>query len=402
MNTASSPPRVGVIVGLGVIGSHLVSLLLRGADLDELVLVDFDDYAERNWTTQAMERRWVGLNKAQAQALQARRVNPRLRVRAVPERVEETPLGWLRGSVMVSAVDSLLARLHVNAAARRLGVPLVDVAVNGQTGRARVGVFLPQGEAACLECGMEPQEYTAMEQRHPCAIEAQATPAPPDAPPTRATAELGALAAVLAAAEMRKILAGDLAQAAVGRHVIYDLAGHKTFTTHLGAARADCRFDHRDTPWLIRPCNAQARRHTLGQAVGLLGGHHARPPVSVEVPGRSFALAGTCPACGRVESGLWLLPVKQVVRCGACAAPVRFLPRDLCDQVRFDALSATQRRLTLAQIGLREGDVLTVGDGQSDGGALALELVWDRNRRPPRTASGRRVPKAPAPAATAV
>jgi molybdopterin/thiamine biosynthesis adenylyltransferase len=143
--------RVVVIGAGGNIGSHLVPHLARTPEIGSLTLVDRDAYEARNLANQDMPPRAARRNKAAVQAGRARRLNPRLRVRAVAADVETLPLGALRGDLLLACVDSRRARQRVNQAAWRLGIPWVDAGVLGEGLLARVTGYVPAPDQPCLE-----------------------------------------------------------------------------------------------------------------------------------------------------------------------------------------------------------------------------------------------------------
>ncbi len=186
----------------GNIGSHAVVALARAGCLERVTLIDPDVYEPRNLASQDIQRRDLGRSKVEVLAQRIRRIDPSLRVEAIAERVERVPLGRLRADVIATGLDGLPARGWVNRAARRLGVPWVDAGVRAEGLLARVDVFEPTQDAACLECGWSEQERTTLDLRYPCD--------PPVAPaPTGAPAYLGALAASLQCAECVKLLTGE-------------------------------------------------------------------------------------------------------------------------------------------------------------------------------------------------
>ena len=117
---------------------------------------------------------------------------------AVSLPVETVPLGRLRADVILACVDSRAARQYLNQAARHLGVPLIDAGVFPDGLLARVSVFLPGAEHACLECTWDQADYDAIEQSYPC------QGGVPDAAASGAPAHLGALAAAVQAIECQR------------------------------------------------------------------------------------------------------------------------------------------------------------------------------------------------------
>ena len=122
---ARRPRRAGkhlVVLGAGGnIGSHLVPLLARLPGVTRLTLVDCDRYEEKNLQSQAITPSDVGQPKARVQARRARRINPKLEVVPIVDRLENVPLGCLRGDVILACLDSKESRRCANEIAWRLG-----------------------------------------------------------------------------------------------------------------------------------------------------------------------------------------------------------------------------------------------------------------------------------------
>ena len=110
-----------------------------------------------------------------------------------------------------------------------------------------------------------------------------------------------------------------------------------------------CRFDHRN--WAIHPWLCAPRATGVWSAIASLGAFH--------VDGHRFVTRLTCPGCGAIDSGLKLnRPRKLCPHCGR-----RMVIQNFDTIERLDgALPQEYRGLTLEQIGLRAGDVITCGD----------------------------------------
>jgi sulfur carrier protein ThiS adenylyltransferase len=130
-----------IVVGLGNIGSALVAYVGRMAGVGRVILVDSDAYEAKNLASQIVRRHEVGEPKAVVQGRRLREINPALSVTVVVDRVENVPLGLLRGTVLLACLDSRAARRTVNAAAWRNGIPWIDAGVNGEELLARVNVY---------------------------------------------------------------------------------------------------------------------------------------------------------------------------------------------------------------------------------------------------------------------
>jgi adenylyltransferase/sulfurtransferase len=326
----------------GNIGSHLVTHLARLPGISRLTLVDPDDYDEGNLRVQNIDALDVGKSKVLAQAAKLQRINPELKVMALAERIEDVPRGLLRCDLMVSCVDSKAARQHINEICFRLGSPWVDSGVLGSQMLARVNAYAAESAEPCLECCWGPDEYALVEQDYLCAAGTGA------AFPTLATSALGALAASLAAIEISKILAGDWASSVVSRQVVLD-AHHHAMVTTKGRRNPSCRFDH--LTWEIEPWHCRPDRTTVEAALTKSG--------SLQIAGHRFVKDLACPGCGRQENLFRLnRPLARCARCDRRMATTGFTAMD-----RLDAtLPEEVRALTLAQIGVRTGDVVSAGD----------------------------------------
>ncbi|MFN8644452.1 MAG: ThiF family adenylyltransferase [Candidatus Binatia bacterium] len=349
------PRRSVVVVGAGNIGSHLVPLLARRPEVGHLTIVDRDHYDRSNLSGQDIGRRDVGRAKAAVQARRARRANPRLAVTPLVEPVENVPLGALRADAVVACVDTRAARRHLAQAAWRLGVPLVDGGVLADGLLARVDVFSPAPDAACLECSWSDADYAALEQEYPCDAGRESTPAPTGAP-----ASLGALTAALQAIECEKLLSGRAAEALIGRQVVIDARAHRHFVTARRRNPA-CRFDHR-TPRIER-LDRSPDELTMAQVLALapvVRGVHGELTLSVE--GKSFLTEVRCPRCGVAVSTYFRLAGRLEPADAIC---------DRCGRARvasaFDAVERLSAHLPKSQLarplssfGFRAGDVFTL------------------------------------------
>jgi molybdopterin/thiamine biosynthesis adenylyltransferase len=330
-----------VVVGAGGnIGSHLVFLLARLGRVGRLVLVDPDRYDRTNLATQAAGPGDVGRFKVLALKARLRAQRPDLDVVALPRRLEDLPLGRLRGAAILACLDSRAARREVNRAAWRLGQPWIDAGVQGEGLLARVTVHVPAPGAPCLECGWSDEDYAALDTAYPCR--------PPRAAATGAPAALGALAASLQALECRKLLDGDPALAA-GRRVLLDARHHGCTSTRVPRTPS-CLFDHET--WRIEP------RPLFGLARGLPAA------ATVEIEGRRFLRRLVCPSCGTARETFRLerlVPraLRACPRCGtAMEAPGFF--------------QEARASLSSRPLGLLRGDVVTVRTGEE---ALHVELA---------------------------
>lgn len=119
-----------VVLGLGGVGSFAAEALAR-AGVGHLTLVDGERIDETNVNRQlhALDG-VVGEPKAEVMAARLRRAAPAARIEAVVARYAEETAARLvpeGASFVVDAMDTVVAKLHVIAHCRELGIPIVTV-----------------------------------------------------------------------------------------------------------------------------------------------------------------------------------------------------------------------------------------------------------------------------------
>ena len=338
----------------GNIGSHLVPQLARLADLKRVVLIDMDAYESSNLMSQDIRPGDKGRRKAAVQARRLRRIRPELTVVAIDAPVETVPLGKLRSDVVLTALDSRRSRQHVNEAVWRLGALWIDAGVDAGKLLARISMFMPGPRQPCLECTWDDRDYAQLEQRYSC------HPADHHQFSTNAPSALGALAAALTTLECRKLLGGERGPDLFGRHILVDAAHHGTDVTAF-RRNADCRLvDH--SPWRIRRLDRAPSQLTIAEALELrvVDGDGV---AGIRVEGSSFVTRLTCSRCGKVERLLRSLVSLQAGarRCRCCGGALIAGAFDLLERLEAPHLTAWSSRRTLRSIGLRSGDVISVG-----------------------------------------
>lgn len=350
-----------VLVGLGNVGSNLVTYLGRlSPPIGHITVVDPDRYSTSNLASQEIAPRDVGRLKAVVAARRIRRLNPAIAVTALAQPFESVPLGLLRADLVVAAVDTKVARQAMNQAIWRLRIPLIDTGVESAQRLARVSLFVPEPEAACLECGFSASDYATLEQRHWCRGDS-ATPS------TNAPVYLGALAAAVAAGECEKLLTGQVDQALVGRDVIID-GRHHTYAVTRHARNPRCRFDHRTWPE-IQILDATPGRVTLGSALrlaSLSSSQVGSPPngaAQLRLDGHQFITRRRCSGCGETEDFLHLSRRLTERDCPSCGEPMHALGFYSQDRIIASDVSPADRRRSLRSLGCRRRDVISVSDG---------------------------------------
>jgi molybdopterin/thiamine biosynthesis adenylyltransferase len=253
---AGLPPSGIVMCGAGALGSW-ASAVLAASRLPGLGLcvVDMDDAVEtHNLSRQVLFGEGdVGLPKAQRAAERLRMIDPELRVSALHLQIEKDSIDELTGTntqslivdeeiarareahqasldaladalrqcaAILSCPDNHQTRWTLNVIAERLGVPLINGAVEGFTGR--VHVCDPADNGMCLVCWLG--QYIAHDpKRRSCTDLVGAEPVP----------AIVTSAAIVGAAQAAALIA-DLAgvQATIRRYHVLDgkagtLEGHR-------------------------------------------------------------------------------------------------------------------------------------------------------------------------------
>jgi molybdopterin/thiamine biosynthesis adenylyltransferase len=356
-----------VIVGAGTIGSHVVSHVARRSDVTRITVVDPDTYAPHNIRAQEISPADVGKLKADVQARRVTEVNPKVVAQACPQPVEALPLGWLRGDVILSCVDSRRARMAVNQAAWRLGVPWINAGIDAAGLLARVQVFRPGRDVPCLECAWDQRDYELVEQTYPC--QDPASPAP-----TGATSGLGALAAAIQGVECDKLLDHDEAGLLDGRDVLIDARHHRHFVTEF-RRNPVCRMpDH--VGWSITPLAVEPSSTPFDELLTMAGLPPGRD-VRMSVAGQQWVPTVTCDLCDRRVQAGWFgraEPDGGATRCADCGGMTRPAGFDVRDAIAIEDVNARARTLPIALLGLVTGDVLTF---TTSGVITHLELVGE-------------------------
>lgn len=354
--------KVAIAGAGGNIGSQLIPLIGRMASIGQVTLIDPGNYEEKNLTSQNIDRNDIGRPKVRVQQERLSQINPCLAVNVFARRVEETPWGELRADVIIACLDTRRARMAVNEAAWRLGVPWIDAGVDGRALLARAEVYRSGDDTPCLECGWDAADYDAVEESYPCQPGDSAASMPTNAPTT-----VGALAAVCQAVECRKLLGGETSQALIGRQVMIDLRHHKHYVTRF-RKNTCCRFDHKT--WHIDRLEGGPQAWTLSRVFRSLRespdeDHAGEDRPALRVPGDTFVRRMTCPACLKSRTLLRLRGrLSNAERnCNRCGGPMSIAGFDGCEWLAEPAVSATESARSLADLGFQARDVFSVRRG---------------------------------------
>lgn len=156
-----------LVVGAGALGNEITkNLALVG--VGHLTIVDLDRIERSNLSRCVFFRPGdEGRSKAELAAERARVLNPEIEVEAIHGSIMATGLGTLNDfDLVVAGLDNREARLWVNRACRKLGVPWIDGAIEGLRGVARVF----GAEGACYECTLSEVDRQILSRRKSCAL----------------------------------------------------------------------------------------------------------------------------------------------------------------------------------------------------------------------------------------
>jgi len=357
MNMASHTGLCVLLVGAGNIGSPLVDLLAREPLIGKLAIIDADRYTEANRLAQAIFPADVGKPKAFVAARRARRIaGQRLVVRGLHGDLVDIPWGVYRDAdVVFAALDSRRARADLALICWRMGRPLIDAGVNADSLLARTTLYLPGPDAPCYLCGTD--DGRNLEAKYNCVGQ------PLAAPSTGAPAYLGTAAASLAVSEFHRLARGESDKSA-GREIVLDLArGGMTTTTQRRSG--SCSFDHRT--WALG--GSISGRLTIGRALELDGDDTGEAPSTLRVEGSAFVRKLSCnrPGCGRHSRSVLKLSRRlgAPLVCKCCGVGLTASAMDLADALEA-SLPPRDLRRTLASVGLRTGDVVTIARPAKD------------------------------------
>ncbi|MDL2296409.1 ThiF family adenylyltransferase [Bacteroidales bacterium OttesenSCG-928-B11] len=158
-----------MVVGAGALGNEVLkNLALFG--VGSIFIVDFDTIEYSNLTRSILFRESDcdrGLYKAAIAAERVREINPNVNVNYICGNLAtDVGLGiYKKMDVVISCLDSRLARLQLNRICMRANVPWVDGAIENLEGKVKV--FVP-GEN-CFECELSENARNHLFQRLSCA-----------------------------------------------------------------------------------------------------------------------------------------------------------------------------------------------------------------------------------------
>ena len=348
-----------VIAGVGNIGLPFVDFVARMPGVRSVVLIDPEIFTGSNVFCQMVGLRNVGHSKVDVAAGRIAEANPALRIETLACRLEHAPRGLYRGRIIVSCLDSRIARALLSDIASMVGALLwLDAGVRPEGRLARVSAAFPsQAQAAGICCGWGPQDWNLAASEYSCAGAFAGTP-------SRSPAFLGATAASVMAHLLDRFIANDLPPSADVQSWVFSLNAHRSWTTSIRRS-SDCRCKHQS--WDIEPLGRSAETCKLSSLT---------EAGSLAVVGMPIARSLRC-HCGSVRSSFHIAARRPeaIVHCDSCGGKMSSGALDLIDEIDLSALEdfgPEVPALALADLGVSNGDIVRLGDRHFEVGVSVL------------------------------
>jgi molybdopterin/thiamine biosynthesis adenylyltransferase len=262
------------------------------------------------------------MDKVSACGRRIRRLRPGAAVRVWATPIEQLGPARLAGTrLVICATDSFRSRLWVAEAATCVGVPVLDVALDG-TGQslfARIALYDPAHGTACLACGWDEASWQAVQEETSASGCAALLGTGADPAPTLALPGLAEAVAGIAVVQAVRLLLGVETERVSGCEWRLNLTAGRL---DVSRPRRDprCRLDHERWPARMLPKPPAALRLDELFAVA---SESVGEPVRLRVFGTALVGAAACPSCrqefrvGRLERALPPCP-----QCGGKLVPL--------------------------------------------------------------------------------
>lgn len=143
--------RVVFVAGAGGLGSP-AAIYLAAAGVGHLRIADFDAVDQTNLNRQILhDETRIGVNKADSAKMTLERINPYIRITALPVRIDQLTVDELvdDADIIIDCMDNFATRYLLNDSAIRKNIPLVFGSIWGLHGQIS---FFHVPETACLGC----------------------------------------------------------------------------------------------------------------------------------------------------------------------------------------------------------------------------------------------------------
>jgi hypothetical protein len=307
------------------------------------------------------------------QARRLRHIRPGLRVEPIVGSIEDVPIGMLRSDVVLTGLDSRLARQVVAYRCWVLGIPWIDAGIEAEGSLAQATLYVPGEGRGCYLCNWSPRDFEVVEQTYPCEL-ADDRAAEPVA--TNAPSSLGALAASLLSIECEKLIRDPQMMRAEGFSILIDAENHQYYKTRIAYNDRCSAIWHGITPVSVASeCSPAATFEGLFRARNADRGRKAPvDPVDgaggrLRVFGQTFVTALTCPACATRRDIVCVgvsLKTNPAVTCQRCGHPMVTAGLDTAEELDCSRLPQEALRQPIESVGIRAGDILrvTLGEGE--------------------------------------
>jgi len=154
------------VVGVGSVGGRIAIHLAR-LGVAMLWLLDPKRYKSESILTHDLEPRDVGKSKAWTTGGRCKAISPTTRIYAFSGRAEDLPMeAFADADFVVLATDNLAVEIEVGQRCVRLGKPLLQASVHGDTLTAQVRVFgNAEGHGPCPACGFGAVEWQMLNEQ---------------------------------------------------------------------------------------------------------------------------------------------------------------------------------------------------------------------------------------------
>lgn len=348
LRTLRAGPPVA-IAGAGTIGARLaMALAALGVPV---VLLDRGTVEAANVGLQPYERRDLGMRKTEALRRRLLAVRPELDVACRHGDVRRLGPRVLAGCrLLVLALDSFSDRVFLAGMAAGLGLPVLDVALDGtgQTLIGRVAGFDPASGGSCLTCGWDDLTWAEVSGEAGGAGCAALAAERPEAPATLALPGLADVVAGIAAVQVARLLLGTERGRVVDRECRIDLGTGRYRETVL-TRDGRCRSPH--SRWVVHELDQTAEIVTI-QRMLMRSEEDLGPGVRLSAHADELVLESACPTCGRTMAAVRLRSaLPPCPECGGRPVPLSHSVRASIG--RADAPISLD--LTWADLGLPPG-----------------------------------------------
>lgn len=303
-----------IVFGVGNVGSRLAPELTLLPGIKRIVLVDNDKVELRNLECCfLLSREDVGKFKADVIAKLIRRVSPEIEVVPIAETIDSIGLARFRDfhpSVAVGALDSRLSRYELARLAMLLRWPLVDAGIPGwgRAKAARVQVTWNDAKPVDPLDAWTEKDWVLIGRRRPCSpkVDSHSREKPV------ASSVSGALASAIAAAEVERLLHGDISN--VGFEIRVDLSRGVLRRCALPASGLSPLSGTETIEEPPQKCVVNTLYELTNEAEALFG-QNANLLLNRKISERFY-----CPACSSVESKAG--PADAERACGGCGGPL--------------------------------------------------------------------------------